>query len=101
MEKTIRLRKPYESDLAALMQEVTVWRESGCRVVRVDLAGVDFLNSISIGLLVRLAIAGRNNDVRVVVERPSPPVRTTLDHAAVSELLGLPRQDPPEFETII
>lgn len=101
MEKTIRLRKPYESDLAALMQEVPAWRDAGCRVVRVDLTGVDFLNSISIGLLVRLAIAGRNQSVRVVVENPGPPVRMTLDHAAVAELLGLPHQDPPEFETMI
>lgn len=101
MEKTIRLRKPYENELSALMQDVAGWRDGGCRVVRIDLVNVDFLNSISIGLLVRLAIAGRNHDVRVVVERPSPPVRATLDHAAVAELLGLPSQEPPEFETMI
>lgn len=101
MEKTIRIRKPYETELAALMQEVGSWRDGGYTVVRVDLSGVEFLNSISIGILVRLAIAGRNADVRLVVQSPSPPVRATLDHAAVAELLGLPRQNPPEFETII
>ena len=101
MEKTIRLLKPYETELAALMQDVGGWRDGGYTVVRIDMGGVDFLNSISIGILVRLAIAGRNAGVRVIVENPRSAVRATLDHAAVAELLGLPYVDPPEFETMV
>ncbi len=68
----------------------------GVREIVVDLAGVGFLDSSGVRVLVRGATRARQRGVTLRVTDPQPVVARVLRITAVGPLLGLPDSDRPD-----
>lgn len=62
--------------------------------IRVDLAGVTFLDSSGIGVLVHAMRLAEERDVGFVVEHPNPKVFDQLRMSGLLEPFGLPDSSP-------
>lgn len=81
-----------ELDLASaprLRSEVLARLAEGHRRVVVDLVGVDFADSIGIGVLVAVNKRVRGLDGVLVLARPEPPVRRVLELAGIDRILAV------------
>jgi anti-sigma B factor antagonist len=65
----------------------------GCRLLVVDLAGVTFMDSVGLGVLVATWKRARVLRVEMVVWRPSPPVATVLSLTALDRVLRVDLRD--------
>jgi anti-sigma B factor antagonist len=57
--------------------------------VRIDLAGVAFIDAVGIGALINLAADARRTGRRLVIDNPSPPVRRIAALTQTASALGL------------
>jgi anti-sigma B factor antagonist len=63
---------------------------SGCRVLRVDVAGLDFIDSYALGALVSARNSAAARGVTLVLANPSAPVRKAVEVTGLADVFGLP-----------
>jgi anti-sigma B factor antagonist len=66
-----------------------VSRGSGCRVLRVDVAGLGFIDSYALGALVSARNSAVAGGVALVLANPSAPVRKAIEVTGLADVFGL------------
>ena len=61
----------------------------GCRYLRVDVSGLDFLDSYGLGALVSARNSAAAEGVTLTLAEPSPPVRKAIEVTGLGEVFGL------------
>ncbi len=69
---------------------VAVSHGSGCRTLRVDVAGLGFIDSYALGALVSARNSAAAGGVTLVLADPSPPVRKAIEVTGLAGVFGLP-----------
>jgi anti-anti-sigma factor len=67
-----------------------VSRGSGCRTLRVDMAGVGFIDSYALGALVSARNSAAAGGVTLILANPSAPVRKAIEVTGLAAVFGLP-----------
>ena len=83
----IRIAQPVAQNVAELHSQIARWREEGAESVEIDLEGVELLDSLSIGALVRLQVACRQSGIRLSTVGLNDGLRRSLATAGVAQLL--------------
>jgi anti-anti-sigma factor len=90
---TVMVRLAGQLDMAAtftLEPELELLtRETGTRALVVDMAGVDFMDSSALGLLLATRQRLQSEVVRFVVANPSAPVRRLLELTGAGDALSI------------
>lgn len=63
--------------------------EPGCRFLRVDVSGLDFLDSYGLGALVSARNSAAAAGVTLTLAEPSPPVRKAIEVTGLGHVFGL------------
>ncbi|NMO54795.1 STAS domain-containing protein [Actinoplanes sp. TBRC 11911] len=63
--------------------------EPGCRFLRIDVSGLDFIDSYGLGALVSARNSAAAQGVTFTLERPSPPVRKAIEVTGLGDVFGL------------
>jgi anti-sigma B factor antagonist len=61
----------------------------GCRYLRVDVSGLDFIDSYGLGALVSARNSAAAKGVTLTLAEPSPPVRKAIDVTGLGHVFGL------------
>lgn len=69
---------------------VAVSRGSGCRTLRVDVAGLGFIDSYALGALVSARNTILAGGVTLALANPSAPVRKAIEVTGLADVFGLP-----------
>jgi len=101
MVRTIRIQATPHAELADIRLSLPHWKREGLEELRLDLGAISLLSSIAIGELVRLILECRKREVKLSTCNVDLDVKRTLVHTGVGELLGIQREEPPSFESIV
>jgi anti-sigma B factor antagonist len=63
--------------------------EPGCRYLRVDVSGLDFIDSYGLGALVSARNSAAAKGVSLTLAEPSPPVRKAIEVTGLGDVFGL------------
>ena len=61
----------------------------GCVYLRVDVSGLDFIDSYGLGALVSARNSAAAKGVTFTLEKPSPPVRKAIEVTGLGDVFGL------------
>ncbi|GIM96146.1 STAS domain-containing protein [Paractinoplanes toevensis] len=61
----------------------------GCNYLRVDVSGLDFIDSYGLGALVSARNSAAANGVTLTLAEPSPPVRKAIEVTGLGDVFGL------------
>ena len=62
---------------------------SGCRYLRVDVSGLDFIDSYGLGALVSARNSAAAHGVTLTLAEPSPPVHKAIEVTGLGHVFGL------------
>jgi anti-sigma B factor antagonist len=83
-----------DATTAALLREVlTTLLDTGARLVTIEVAGLSFLDSSSMRVLVLAARALKGRHGRLVLRHPQPAVARLLEITGADQLLDVREQD--------
>ncbi|HET6483349.1 MAG TPA: STAS domain-containing protein [Actinoplanes sp.] len=63
--------------------------DPACRYLRVDVAGLDFIDSYGLGALVSARNSAAAQGVTLTLAQPSPPVRKAIEVTGLGHVFGL------------
>ncbi|GAB2606977.1 hypothetical protein Aab01nite_02260 [Paractinoplanes abujensis] len=63
--------------------------DPACRYLRVDVAGLDFIDSYGLGALVSARNSAAASGVTLTLAEPSPPVRKAIEVTGLGHVFGL------------
>jgi stage II sporulation protein AA (anti-sigma F factor antagonist) len=63
--------------------------ETGCHYLRVNVSGLDFIDSYGLGALVSARNSAAAKGVTLTLEKPSPPVRKAIEVTGLGDVFGL------------
>ena len=63
--------------------------DPACRYLRVDVAGLDFIDSYGLGALVSARNSAAAEGVTLTLAQPSPPVRKSIEVTGLGDVFGL------------
>jgi anti-sigma B factor antagonist len=63
--------------------------EPGCRYLRIDVSGLDFIDSYGLGALVSARNSAAAHGVTLTLAQPSPPVRKAIEVTGLGDVFGL------------
>ncbi len=101
MEKIVKIRQPLESTLNDVCLRIPDWKEQGFTALFLEMSDIRFMDSLAIGILVRLALTAREAKLRLNLYKMNPDVRRALLMSGAGDLLGIRSEGPPSFETEI
>lgn len=99
MEKIIKVLLPLDSTLNEIGLQIPRLKESGVSRLYLDMGEIRFMDSLDIGILVRVALTARKAGLGFNVYKMQPDVRRALSMSGAGELLGIKGDRPPSFET--
>lgn len=99
MEEVIKVLLPLDATLNEVCLQIPRLKESGVTHLFLDMREIKFMDSLDIGILVRVALTARNAGLKFFVARTQPDVRRALTMSGAGELLGIRDDKPPSFET--
>src|SRR4051794_41631918 len=67
----------------------TAAAEPGCRYLRVDVSGLEFIDSYGLGALVSARNSAAAKGVTLTLAEPSPPVRKAIEVTGLGHVFGL------------
>lgn len=99
MEQTIKILLPLDATLNEIGLQIPRLKESGVSRLYLDMSEIKFMDSLDIGILVRVALTARNAGLKFFVYKMQSDVRRALTMSGAGELLGIRDDKPPSFET--
>lgn len=64
-------------------------RTAGCRYLRVDVSGLDFIDSYGLGALVSARNSAAALGVSMTLDSPSPPLRKAIEVTGLGHVFGV------------
>ncbi|WP_250034939.1 STAS domain-containing protein [Paractinoplanes maris] len=70
-------------------QLAAIAADDACRYLRIDVAGLDFIDSYGLGALVSARNSAAATGVTLTLAEPSPPVRKAIEVTGLGHVFGL------------